>query len=52
MKWLVLVTILTFVGLAMVVYDGPSKSYWQDVGPSWDRMLNPNKYKEQQDEGN
>ena len=52
MKWLILLTILTFVGLAMVVYDGPSKSYWEDVGPSWDRMLNPNKYKEQQDEGN
>ena len=44
MKHLILITILTFVGLALVVYDGPSKTYWENVGPSWDRMLNPNKY--------
>ena len=21
-----------------------SNDYWENVGPSWDRMLNPNKY--------
>jgi len=48
MKWLVLLTILTFVGLALVVYDGPSRNYWESVGPSWDRMLNPNKYSDEE----
>jgi len=48
MRYLVLLTILTFVGLALVVYDGPSRTYWEGVGPSWDRMLNPNKYSEQE----
>jgi hypothetical protein len=44
MNNLILLTILTFVGLAMVVYSPSSKQYWENVGPSWDRMLNPNKY--------
>ena len=25
-----------------------SKNYWESVGPSWDRMLNPDKYSEQE----
>jgi len=48
MKWLVFLTILTFVGFALVVYDGPSRTYWESVGPSWDRMLNPNKYSDEE----
>jgi hypothetical protein len=48
MKSLVFLTILTFVGLALVVYDGPSRTYWESVGPSWDRMLNPNKYSDKE----
>lgn len=44
MKMLMLVTVLTLVGLLLVVYPSPSKHYWENVGPSWDRMLNPNKY--------
>ena len=48
MKHLILITILTFVGLALVVYTPSSKTYWEGVGPSWDRMLNPNKYSEQE----
>ena len=48
MKHLILLMILTFVGLVLVVYDSPSRTYWEDVGPSWDRMLNPNKYSEQE----
>ena len=44
MKMLMLVTLLTLVGLFLVVYPSPSRTYWEGVGPSWDRMLNPNKY--------
>ena len=48
MNNLILITILTFVGLALVVYDGSSRDYWENVGPSWDRMLNPNKYSDEE----
>ena len=41
---LILATVLTLVGLFLVVYDSPSRTYWENVGPSWDRMLNPDKY--------
>jgi len=44
MKMLILLTVLTFVGLALVVYTPASKDYWESVGPSWDRTLNPCKY--------
>ena len=47
MKMLYLVTALTAIGLFLVVYD-PSKEYWENVGPSWDRMLNPNKYSKEE----
>ena len=26
------------------VYSSPSKTYWENVGPSWNRMLNPDTY--------
>ena len=52
MNNLILLTLLTFVGLAMVIYSQNSKNYWESIGPSWDRMLNPNKYTEQTNEGN
>ena len=45
MKALIFVTFLTFVGLALIVYSPNSKAYWENVGPSWDRMLNPCKFK-------
>ena len=48
MRYLILLIILTFVGLTLVVYDSPSKTYWENVGPSWDRLLNPNKYSEEE----
>ena len=48
MKMLILVTVLTFVGLVLVVSDSPSKGYWEGIGPSWDRMLNPNKYSDEE----
>jgi hypothetical protein len=43
MRMLLLTTILTLVGLVLVVYD-PSKEYWENVGPAMDRTLNPCKY--------
>jgi len=52
MNMLYLITILTLVGLVLVVFDSPSRTYWEGVGPAWDQMLNPNKYKEQDNEGN
>lgn len=52
MNKLIILTILTFVGLTMAVYSPNSKDYWKSVGPSWDQMLNPNKYTEQDNEGN
>ena len=44
MNNLIILTVLTFVGLAMVVYSHSSKQYWESIGPSWDQLLNPNKY--------
>ena len=39
-----LLTFLLFVGFTVVVLSNPSKTYWENVGPAWDKMLNPNKY--------
>ena len=46
-----MVVILFAFLFAMFTITPASKHYWESVGPNWDRMLNPNKYKEQQDEG-
>lgn len=27
-------------------FFGDSKTYWQNVGPNWDRLLNPCSYEE------
>jgi hypothetical protein len=43
MRALIFITVLTFIGLTLVVYN-PSKDYWENVGPQWDRMLNPCKF--------
>ena len=43
---LYLLTVLTAVGMFLVVYESPSKDYWANVGPQWDQMLNPCDYKE------
>lgn len=32
------------MGLAIAEMVPASNAYWENVGPSWDRMLNPNKY--------
>jgi hypothetical protein len=41
-----ILTILLFAGFVAILLDNPSKDYWESVGPSWDRMLNPCKYTE------
>ena len=47
--------VLLLVGFLAVIIQPvleKNKDYWESVGPSWDRMLNPNKYTEQHNEGN
>ena len=46
-----MVLVLVAFLFAMFTTTPASQHYWKNVGPSWDKMLNPNKYKEQQDEG-
>lgn len=43
-----LVVVLFAFLFALFTITPQSKVYWQNVGPSWDRMLNPNKYSEQE----
>ena len=38
---------MLFVMLYLILQP-VSKDYWENVGPSWDRMLNPNKYSEEE----
>ena len=43
-----IVLFLIFIIVRVTVYfDSDSRTYWESVGPAWDRMLNPNKYEEQ-----
>ena len=44
MRALIFVTFLTLVGLAAAFYSPDSKAYWESVGPTWDKMLNPCSY--------
>ena len=44
MKMLIFVTVLTLVGLALVVFESPNRAYWNKVGYEVDRTFNPNKY--------
>lgn len=41
MKLLLLVTFLTFVGLALVVWAPSSKEHWERIGPKWHCAFNP-----------
>ena len=41
-----LVSILILLCFVLWFIMSPkSESYWQNVGPSWDKMLNPEKYR-------
>jgi len=44
MRVLIILTVITFIGLYLVITPSPSKNYWENIGPSWDKMLNPDKY--------
>ena len=48
MKRLILLTAITFRGLYLVMNPSPNKDYWESVGPSWDRILNPDKYSDKE----
>jgi len=43
---IILVIGLGFLLYTIVSYSGTSKDYWESVGPSWDKMLNPCNYTE------
>lgn len=43
-----LILIIGFLCLFWFANIPNSKDYWESVGPQWDRMLNPNKYSEQE----
>lgn len=46
MKTLILLTSITFIGFWLVLNPSPSKNYWDKIGPSWDKMLNPDTHSE------
>jgi hypothetical protein len=48
MRTLILLTVITFIGFYLVMNPSPNKDYWESVGPSWDRMLNPDKYSDKE----
>jgi hypothetical protein len=49
----ILMVVILFAFLfAMFTITPASQRYWESVGPNWDMMLNPNKYKEPTNEGN
>jgi hypothetical protein len=41
---LLMVVILFAFLFAMFTITPASQRYWENVGPTWDRLLNPNKY--------
>jgi hypothetical protein len=43
-KWIVVAFFI--LGSVYAIAHSPSKDYWENVGPQWDRMLNPCKFKE------
>ena len=45
---LIALAIIILVVSILLYYKPSSEEYWQSIGPSWDRMLNPNKYSEQE----
>ena len=43
---IVSVVVMLLLVYSAIVFSSPSKQYWESVGPKWDQMLNPCKYKE------
>ena len=53
MKWFLLVVGITMGGLVCHVYQETimkSKNYWENVGADMDKLLNPDKYTEENTE--
>jgi hypothetical protein len=45
---IIVLFIIVLVVSILIYYKPSSEEYWGSIGPSWDRMLNPNKYSEQE----
>jgi len=45
MKYFVMLFVLALI-IGCIKLLPASTSYWENVGPQWDQMLNPNKYEE------
>jgi hypothetical protein len=45
---LIMFFLVALVVSLLLYYKPSSEEYWQSIGPAWDRMLNPNKYSEQE----
>jgi hypothetical protein len=43
MKIAYIITFLVFISAWLAIIPS-SKEYWQNVGPRWDKVLNPDKY--------
>ena len=39
-----LILLIIFVGFAGLVYYDSNSTYWESIGPQWDKMLNPINY--------
>jgi hypothetical protein len=38
--------VIVFLAFASLCYYDPGREYWEAVGPRWDRMFNPDTYKQ------
>jgi hypothetical protein len=45
---LIIIVAIFMLGYGMYSYSDANNNYWESVGPSWDRMLNPNKYSDEE----
>ena len=43
---LILITFVFLMVYGIFAFSDASKTYWESVGPDWDRMLNPCNYTE------
>ena len=39
-----LILIVIMIVFASLCYFNPGKSYWESIGPKWDKMFNPVNY--------
>jgi hypothetical protein len=39
-----IVLFVIFIGFASLIYHDVGSSYWESIGPQWDRMFNPVNY--------